>query len=175
MLQIQADERKQQGERNAGGDDQAGTEVVEKKDQHHDHQQYAAQQIAFHDLGGERNQVAAVVERMDFDVLGQDLVVEFLGLRFDSPQDVLSLLAGAQQDHAFHGIVLGSEPELAETRRDADLHPAHVLDQDRHAIVHREHHVADILQRGDAAQAAHIVELPALRIKAAAGVVVVCR
>ena len=55
------------------GDDQPGAEVVEEEDQHHDDQQHAAQQVALHDLRGQIDQVAAVVERHDLDVLGQDL------------------------------------------------------------------------------------------------------
>ena len=173
VLQIETDEREQQRQRNGGGDDQAGAKIVEEEYQHHDHQQHAAQQIAFHDLRRQFDQVAAVVEGQDLDVLGQDLLVEFLGLRFDALQDVLGFLAGAQQDDAFHGVILLLKAELAQARRDADHHAADILDQHRRAVVHRQHDVADVLQRGHAPQAAHVIELAALRIESAAGVVVV--
>ena len=94
------------------------------------------------------DQVGAVVEGKDLDVLGQDLLVEFLGLGLDALQDILGLLAGAQQDDAFHRVVLLLVAELAQARRDADLHPADILDQHRRAVVHRQHDVADVLQRG---------------------------
>ena len=52
--------------------------------------------------------------------------------------------------------------ELAQPRRDADGDAADVLDQHRHAVVHRQDDVADVLQGLQPAQAAHVVELPAL-------------
>ena len=41
------------------------------------------------------------------------------------------------------------------------------------AVVHRQHHIADVLERVEPAQAAHVIELAALRIETAAGVAVV--
>ena len=84
VLQVEADEGEQQRQRNGDGDDQAGAEVVEEEDQDHDDQQHAAQQVVLHDLRGQRDQVAAVVEGNDLDVLGQDLLVELLGLGLDA-------------------------------------------------------------------------------------------
>ena len=49
------------------------------------------------------------------------------------------------------------------------------MSQHRRAVVHRQHHVADVLQRLQAPQAAHVVELAALRIEPAAGIAVVGR
>ena len=112
---------------------------------------------------------------MDLDVLRQDLLVEFLRLRLDPLQHVLGLRAGTQRDHALHRVVLLLETELAQPRRDADHHPTDILDQHRVAVVHRQHHVADVLQRLQPADAAHVIELPALRVEAAAGVAVVRR
>ena len=45
VLEVQADEREQQRQRNGHGDDQAGAEVVEEEDQHDDHQHHAAQEV----------------------------------------------------------------------------------------------------------------------------------
>ena len=129
--------------------------------------------LSFHHAGGQRDQVGAVVEGHDLDVLGQDLFVELLGLGLDALQDVLGLFAGSHQDDAFHGVILFLEAELAQARRDADLHPADILHQHRRAVVHRQHDIADVLQRGDAADAAHVIELAALRIETAAGIGVV--
>ena len=90
--------------------------------------------------------VASIVEGQDFHVLGQDLFVELLGLGLDTFQDILGLLPRPQQDHAFHGIILRQEAELAEARGNADVHTADILDQYRSAVMHREHDVADVLQ-----------------------------
>ncbi len=96
-------------------------------------------------------------------------------LVFDPLQHVLGLFAGAHQHHAFHGVVAIHVAEFAEARRDADLHAADVLHQYRRAVADREHGVADVIQRFDAAQAAHVGELAALRVEAAAGIAVVGR
>ncbi len=72
ILQIEADEREQQRQRNGGGDNQSRAEIVEKKYEHHDDQQHAAQEVLLHHLRRQRDQIAAVVERDDFDILGQD-------------------------------------------------------------------------------------------------------
>ena len=37
--------------------------------------------------------------------------------------------------------------ELAQARRDADLDLADILHQHRRAVIHRQHDIADVLQR----------------------------
>jgi hypothetical protein len=101
------------------------------------------------------------------------VLVEVADLGLDALQDVLGLLAGAQQDHALDGVVLGLEPELAQARRDADGHAADILDQHRRAVVDGQDDVSDIFQGLKASDTADVVKLPALRIEAAAGVGVV--
>ena len=78
--------------------------------------------------------------------MGRICIVELPGLRLNPLQNVLGLLARAQQDDALHRVVLLLVAELAEARGDADDDAADVLDQHRGAVVHRHHHVADVLQ-----------------------------
>ena len=73
VLQIETDEREQQRQRDGGGDDQSGAKIVKEKYEDHDDQQHAAQQVSLHDLRRQRDQIAAVVEGKNFDILGQDL------------------------------------------------------------------------------------------------------
>ena len=75
VLEIKADKREQEGERNGGGDDQPGAKIVKEEDQYHDNQQHAAQKVALDDLGGQRDQVTTIIKRVHFDILGQDLIV----------------------------------------------------------------------------------------------------
>src|ERR1700683_5417149 len=96
----------------------AGTEVVEEKYQHYDDQQHASEQVAFHHLRGQRDQVSAVVEGNNLDVLGQDGVVELPGLSLDPLQYVLGLLTCSPQDDALNRVVLFFVAELAKTRGD---------------------------------------------------------
>ncbi len=173
VLQIETDEREQQRQRDGRRDDQPGAEIVEEEHQYHDDQQHAAQQIARHRVHRHVDQVAAVVERHDLDVLGQDVIVEFLRLRLDPLEHVLCLLAGAQQDDAFDRVILLADAELAQPRRDADDDMADILDQHRRALVHRQHDIADILDGRQPPEPADIIELPALRIETAAAIAVV--
>jgi len=46
----------------------------------HDDKQHAPQQVSLHGLCRQRDQIAAVVEWDNFDILGQYLVIELLGL-----------------------------------------------------------------------------------------------
>ena len=63
VLQIEADEREQQRQRNGCGDDKTRPDVVEEEDQHNDHEQHAAEQIALDCFGGQIDEITAVVER----------------------------------------------------------------------------------------------------------------
>ena len=119
------------------------------------------------------HQVAAVVIGADLHVLGQHLFVQLLGLLLDALQDVLGLFAAAHQDDAFHRVVVLVEPEFPQARGMANHHIADVADAHGSAIVAGHHDGANILGIARQAQAAHVVELPALRVKPAAGVGVV--
>ena len=162
MLKIETNKCEQQRQRDGCGDNQSGTNVVEEKYENHDHQQHAAQQVALHGLRCQLDQIAAVVERQNFDVLGQDFFVELLGLRFNPLQDVLSFFARPQQDDALHGVVLCLIAELTKPRGYTDHHTPDVLYQHRVAVMDRQHHVADVLQGIEPPQAAHVIELAAL-------------
>ena len=58
----------------------------------------------------------------------------------------------------------------AEPRREADLHLGDVGQQHRHAALLRQHDVADVLERADDAEAAHVDRLLADRDGAAADI-----
>ena len=110
---------------------------------------------------------------MDLDVFRQDRVVQLPGLFFDPIEYDLGLFPGPHEDHAFHGLVALVEPELTEARRFADHDLADVFDQYRRSVVDRHDDVADVFGRGQAAEAADVVELAALGVEAASGVAVV--
>ena len=92
-------------------------------------------------------------------------------------EDVLRLLAPAHQDDAFDRVVvlllLGLETENTEARRVADDHAADVLDADGDAIQAGDNDFADVFRVFYEAEAPHVVELPALRVKAAARIGIV--
>ena len=119
------------------------------------------------------HQVGAVVERNDLHVLGQDARIEFAGLGFDALQDILSLLAGAEHDDAFDGIVLLADPKLTKPRSDSQFDVPDILDVPRDAIVQQYCDVADVLQRRKAPEAADVIELTAFGIESTARVSIV--
>ena len=172
---VQADERKQQRERNGDRHNQRGPHAEQKNAQDHQHQQHAAQQVALHGLGGFLDQALAVVVRNHLHVRRQDVLVQLLGHALDAPQNHLRLLADAHQNDALHGFILLHVPELAEARRVADLHLRDVLHVDRDAALLLQDDVADVRGIAHQAQPADVVELPALRIEAAARVGIVVR
>ena len=173
-LEVEADESEQQREWNRRGDDEPGANVEEEEHENDDDQHDAAQQIVLHHPRGERDQIHAIVKRVDLHILRQDVVIEFFRLRLGELQHGLRLLAGAHQDHALDGIVAIVESELAQTGRIADHHRADVFDEHGNAVRRgRDDDVADVLGRGQPRQPAHVIELPAFGVESAARVVIV--
>ncbi len=123
IVRVQNDEGEQQRQRNGERDDHRRAEADQEEDQDDQHQHHAAQQVVFHRVGGELHQFAAVVVGVDLDVLGQDVLVELLGLCLDAFQHILRLLAAPHQDDAFDRIIVLLEAELAQARGVADAAP----------------------------------------------------
>ena len=121
----------------------------------------------------EAHQITAVVERHRFHVLGKHVLVELLGLGLDGLENDLGLLPAPHQHDAFDGVVLVHESKLAESRRVPNLNSRDVLDEHRDVVLHGDDDVADVLERHDPAEAAHVEELTALGVEAAARVGVV--
>ncbi len=69
---VQKNESEQQSQRNGQGRNQGGAHASQKEDEHDQHQQHPAHEIAFHGVGGDADQVAAIVVGTDFHVGRQD-------------------------------------------------------------------------------------------------------
>src|SRR5580692_12282390 len=110
---------------------------------------------------------------MNLDVGGKDLAVQFLGLCFDSLQDILRLLAAQHENDALDGIVIFLEAEFAETWRVPDGYISYVAHADGHAFVGANHNVSNVIGVAYQPDAANVVELSTLRIEPAAGIRVV--
>ena len=63
--------------------------------------------------------------------------------------------------------------ENTQTRRVADFDVANILDSNGRAVYAGDDDFADIVRESLPGQSAHVIELPALRIEAAAGVGIV--
>ena len=69
---VQKDESEQERQRNGEGGDDGGADADEEEEQHKENQDHAAEKISFHGVGGDADEVAAIVVGADFDVRRQD-------------------------------------------------------------------------------------------------------
>ena len=99
---------------------------------------------------------------MNLDVRRQNVSIQLVGLRFHGFEHVLSLLAAEHQDHALDGVIVVLITEFAQPWSVADGHLADVLDANRHAVIAADDNIANVVGVTHQADAAHIVELPAL-------------
>src|SRR5690242_14398211 len=97
---MKNDESKQQREGDGERHDDRSPDADQEKNQHDQYQNHPAKQIVLHRVGGQIDELAAVVIRNNFDVGRQNLAVQFLGLRFHALEDVLGLLAAEHEDDA---------------------------------------------------------------------------
>ncbi len=129
-----------------------------------EHEQHAAQQVALDRLRRLLDQLGAVVVRDDLHVGRQDVLFSVVGELLDLLQDHLRLLADAHEDDAFDRVVLLHVAELAEPRRviDRDASPTSLIVTGMPlcaATTMLPMSSSDLHQP----EAAHVVELPALR------------
>ncbi len=110
---------------------------------------------------------------MNLDVGRQDLAIQIVGLGFHSFEDVLRLLSAQHENDAFHGIIILLKAEFAQPWRVPDGDIPNIAHADRHALVGADNDVSNVVGIAHQSNAAHVVELPALRIEPAAGVGVV--
>ncbi|MGY4471243.1 hypothetical protein ACVWWK_006952 [Bradyrhizobium sp. LB9.1b] len=107
-------------------------------------------------MGGELNQIPAVVDALDAHARRQDAgVVDGLNELVDALDGWRALLAAAHQDDALHDVVGIVEAGNAETRLLADGDGGDVLDQHRVAVGLRHHGVGEVVDRANQADAAH--------------------
>src|SRR6266851_2623595 len=146
---VKKNKSKQQSERDGEGGDDGSTHANQKKDQDNQNQNHSAKQIAFDGVGGDANEIAAVVKRTNLDITGQKSLVNFFRFSLNALEDVLRLLAAAHQNDAFDGVVivfgLVLETENTETGSVADFHVADIADADRSAVITGDHDFANVV------------------------------
>src|ERR1017187_7928700 len=168
IVGMQGDEGKQKGKRNGERDNDGCAKTDQEENQNDQHQDHAAEEVAFHRICGERDQFTPVVKRVDFDVLRKDVAIQFIGLSFHALENVLRLLAAEHENHALNRIVVLLISELPEPRRIANHDIANVLDANRHAIAAADDDVPDVAGVAHQSDAAHIIKLSALRVESTA-------
>ncbi len=97
-------EGEQQRQRDVDGHNQSAAHIAQEHEQDDRHQTHAQQQVLLHGLGGDVDQLGAVVVGVDLDA-GQHppgVLIEFPDLDFDIVQGGQRVLVLAQQDDALH-------------------------------------------------------------------------
>ena len=109
-----------------------------------------------HGVGGDVDQVLAVVDALDPHARRQDAgIVDAGDELLDARDGRRALLVAAHQHDALHDVVVLVDAGDAEPRLFADRHGRDVLDQHRIAAGLRHHGVGEVLDRADQADAAH--------------------
>ena len=124
-----------------------------------------------HGAHRDSDEIAPVVERVDLDAGWQTAVgIELLDRRTQALDHVHRAFELLHQHDAEDDVCLVVAPRDAEARREADLDLRNVRQQDRHAALLGEDDVADVVQRADHPEPAHIDRLLAHRDVAAADI-----
>jgi len=172
-LGMKKDEGEQHGQGNRECNDDGSAHADQETHQHHEDENHPHDHVVLDGIDSELHEIAAVVIGANFDIGGQDLLVELRCFRFHALQHILRLFAAAHHDDAFDSIVSLVESKFAEPRSVPDRDAADVVHPHRYAVLRADDDVADILGIANQTQAAHVVELAALGIKSAAGVGIV--
>ena len=123
--------------------------------QHHD-QQNADHHVVQHGVGGDFDQVLAVINPLDAHAGRQHVgIVDRRHQLLDAGDGRRTLLAAAHQHDALDDVVILVEPGDTEPRFGADIDGGDILDQHRIAAALRDHGVGEILDRMNEADAAH--------------------
>ena len=165
------DHRKEQRHRNGGRDDQRAAQIAEEHPLDQEDQRDAEQHIVQHGLHRDRDEVAAIVERHDLDAGRQRSVgVDPLHRRAHALDHVHGAFELLHQHDAGDDVGPVVAAGDAEPGRVADLDLGDVGHQHRHAALLGQHDIADVVHRGDDADAADIDRLLADRDGAAADI-----
>src|SRR5580692_1707286 len=179
---MEKNESEKKSERHSERGNDGGSDADKEKDEDDKNERHAAKEVPFDGVGSDLDEIAAVVVRADFDVGGQKIAIDFDCFLLDTLENILRLLAAAHEDDAFDSVVVilfigfVLEAENAQARGNADNDAADVFDADGHAVAAAaDHDFADVFRGFDEPEAADVIKLAALRVKAAAGIGVVGR
>src|SRR5262249_13597772 len=142
------------------GDDQRAAQVAKKYPLNQKNQGNAKQHIVQHRTHGDRDQIAAIVERLDFHAGWQAaVVIDAFDRRPDARDHVHSALELLHQDDAEDDVVLAVAAGNSESRREADLIVSDVGQHDRQSALLANDDIVDVADRAKHAHTAHIDRL----------------
>src|SRR5258708_12010707 len=98
---VQENKGKKQCQRNGEGGDHGGADAHKEKDENEKDENHTANEVPFHGLGGDADQVAAVVQGANLNVRGEDVAIEIRSLFLNALKNSLRLFTAAHEDDAF--------------------------------------------------------------------------
>src|SRR5215471_7016403 len=147
---------KEEGERNGRRDDEGAAQISEKEPLNEKHKNHAEDQVEQDGMGGQADEVAAIVNALDTYPRRENARrVDLVDFRFDAANRGQALLAAPHQDDPLNDVVLlvpagDSEPRLVSDDDLGDVAEKHGV-----AACCREHRVADVAHRANEPDPAH--------------------
>ncbi len=147
IAQHEDDDGEEQRERNVDADDERAAQVAEENPLDEKHQQTSENQVVQDGVGGEGDEIAAVVNDFQLDA-GREaaVVIHCVNRGFDLGQHVVGVLRSLIHHHdAHHAVRIVVVAPHAEARANAHGHFGNIFHQHGHAVVLRQHYVFDIV------------------------------
>ena len=138
--------------------------VTEKEPEHQRHQHHPHQQVLDHGVGGQLDQVGAVVIGLDVHPGRQDVVVgDLVDLVVDVVERLQRVAAVAHEDRPLHDVGVEILPHDPQARRMPDRDVGDVAHADGRSVLLGDDHLADVGQRTKQAEGPHVERLLAHR------------
>src|SRR5262249_50437920 len=137
-------ECKQQGKRNGEGDDERRPQVAKKRQKDQGDQNHTFEQSASYRVGGEVNQVSAIVIRNNAHSLRQDAVIQLIHTFADALQSRQRLFPPSHQNNALHNIGLVVLSDFSDRNLSADTDFPNLLQINRSSVFRRDRDISDI-------------------------------
>src|ERR1700688_943742 len=171
--QMKKYEREQKRQWNCQCGDESRPDTDQEKNQHDENKRHSAKQVPFDGIGGNANEITAIVERTHFYIRRQDAVVQFLGFLLHPGEDILRLFALAQQNDALNSIVILFKAENTKPWCVTYLYSSNVLHSNRNTICAAHYDFSDVLGGFKQPDTTDVIKLASLRVKPAASIGIV--
>ena len=154
--QHQDNDGEKQRERDRRADDQRTSEVAEKYPLQQYDQDHPHHHVVQHRVGGDVDQILAVVNPLDLHAGRQDGgMIDGVDELLDARNGRRTLFTAPHQYDALHDVVVLVDSSDTKPRLLADGYRGDILDQHRIAARLRHHGVVEVVDRADQADAAH--------------------
>src|SRR5262245_30096871 len=145
-----------EGERNSRRHDEGAAQISQKNPLNEKNQNHAEDQVEKDGVGGQVNEVAAIVNAFDPHARRENSRrIDLLDFFFNATDRRQALLAASHQHDSLYDIVLLVPAGNSEARLVSNDDLRDITEKDRIAVCCRQHGVADIVHRANEADAAY--------------------